>query len=54
MIDLFPQIKCFFLAGYPVPENLFNALRVDKSIDRFSWIVDDIYNLKVLPPKKDG
>ena len=27
-----------FLAGYPVPENLFNALRVDKSIDRFSWI----------------
>ena len=25
-----------FLAGYPVPENLFNALRVDKTIDRFS------------------
>ena len=30
-----------FLSGYPVPEDLFNALRVDKSIDRFSWIVDD-------------
>jgi carboxyl-terminal processing protease len=30
-----------FLAGYPVPENLFDALRVDKTIDRFSWIVDD-------------
>jgi hypothetical protein len=30
-----------FLQTYPVPEELFNALRVDKSIDRFSWIVDD-------------
>lgn len=30
-----------FLQGYPVPEDLFNALRVDKSIDRFSWIVSD-------------
>lgn len=30
-----------FLKGYPVPENLFDALRVDKSIDRFSWIVKD-------------
>jgi C-terminal processing protease CtpA/Prc len=30
-----------FLKGYPVPETLFNALRVDKTIDRFSWIVDD-------------
>jgi C-terminal processing protease CtpA/Prc len=35
-----------FLAGYPVPENLFNALRVDKSIDRFSWIVDDYLQLE--------
>jgi len=30
-----------FLYGYPVPEKLFDALRVDKTIDRFSWIVDD-------------
>jgi len=30
-----------FLAGYPKPEDLFNSLRVDKSIDRFSWIEDD-------------
>jgi C-terminal processing protease CtpA/Prc len=30
-----------FLTGYPKPEDLFNSLRVDKSIDRFSWIVDD-------------
>jgi len=30
-----------FLQGYPAPEDLFDALRVDKSIDRFSWIVDD-------------
>ena len=30
-----------FLSGYPKPENLFDALRVDKSIDKFSWIVDD-------------
>ena len=35
-----------FLAGYPVPENLFNALRVDKTIDRFSWIVDDYLELE--------
>jgi len=35
-----------FLSGYPVPENLFNALRVDKSIDRFSWIVDDYLELE--------
>ena len=35
-----------FLAGYPVPENLFDALRVDKSIDRFSWIVDDYLELE--------
>ncbi len=31
----------YFLYGYPVPEKLFDALRVDKTIDRFSWIVDD-------------
>jgi carboxyl-terminal processing protease len=30
-----------FLRGYPDPETLFNSLRVDSSIDRFSWIVDD-------------
>lgn len=30
-----------FLSGYPEPENLFDALRVNKSIDKFSWIVDD-------------
>ncbi|PKH68137.1 peptidase S41 [Flavobacterium sp. ALD4] len=35
-----------FLRGYPVPEDLFNALRVDKSIDRFSWIVDDYLELE--------
>lgn len=35
-----------FLAGYPVPEDLFDALRVDKSIDRFSWIVDDYLELE--------
>ncbi|MCW2119587.1 S41 family peptidase [Flavobacterium sp. 7A] len=29
-----------FLANY-TPESLFDALRVDKSIDRFSWIVSD-------------
>lgn len=35
-----------FLAGYPKPEDLFEALRVDKSIDRFSWIVDDYLELE--------
>jgi carboxyl-terminal processing protease len=35
-----------FLKGYPVPEDLFNALRVDKSIDRFSWIVSDYSELE--------
>ena len=30
-----------FLTNYPVPEDLFAALRVDKTIDRFSWIVSD-------------
>lgn len=35
-----------FLSGYPKPENLFDALRVDKSIDKFSWIVDDYLELE--------
>lgn len=35
-----------FLKEYPVPENLFDALRVDKTIDRFSWIVDDYLTLE--------
>jgi hypothetical protein len=35
------------LRTYPVPEELFDALRVDKSIDRFSWIVDDYLSSKV-------
>lgn len=35
-----------FLKGYPVPEELFAALRVDKSIDRFSWIVNDYLELE--------
>ena len=35
-----------FLRGYPVPEELFDALRVDKSIDRFSWIVNDYLELE--------
>jgi hypothetical protein len=34
------------LQTYPVPEELFDALRVDKSIDRFSWIVDDYLELE--------
>lgn len=35
-----------FLQGYSKPEALFNALRVDKSIDRFSWIVSDYLELE--------
>nr|WP_315203411.1 S41 family peptidase [uncultured Flavobacterium sp.] len=35
-----------FLKGYSEPEDLFNALRVDKSIDRFSWIVSDYLELE--------
>ena len=35
-----------FLKGYPVPEDLFDALRVDKTIDRFSWIVSDYLELE--------
>ncbi|MFV8370135.1 S41 family peptidase [Flavobacterium sp. LB2R40] len=35
-----------FLKGYPVPVDLFNALRVNRSIDRFSWIVSDYLELE--------
>ena len=35
-----------FLGIYPKPENLFEALRVDKSIDKFSWMVDDYLELE--------
>ena len=35
-----------FLNGYPEPETLFDALRVNESIDRFSWIVDDYLELE--------
>ena len=35
-----------FLRGYPVPEDLFDALRVSPSIDRFSWIVSDYLELE--------
>lgn len=35
-----------FLSGYPVPENLFDALRVGSTIDRFSWMVDDYLTLE--------
>lgn len=35
-----------FLRTYPAPEALFDALRVDKTIDRFSWIVDDYLTLE--------
>lgn len=35
-----------FLKGYPEPEKLFDALRVDKTIDRFSWIVSDYLELE--------
>lgn len=35
-----------FLSGYKEPEKLFDALRVDGTIDRFSWIVDDYLELE--------
>lgn len=35
-----------FLTEYPIPEELFDALRVDKTIDRFSWIVSDYLELE--------
>jgi hypothetical protein len=37
-----------FLNGYPVPEKLFDALRVDPTIDRFSWIESDYTKLEGL------
>lgn len=46
-----------FLKGYSKPEELFNALRVDKSIDRFSWIVSDYLELEGMlqgTTKNDG
>jgi len=46
-----------FLKGYPEPETLFDALRVDKSIDRFSWIVRDYQELEGMlqgTKKNDG
>lgn len=46
-----------FLKGYPEPETLFDALRVDKSIDRFSWIVSDYLELEGMlqgTTKNDG
>ncbi|HEU4788373.1 MAG TPA: S41 family peptidase [Flavobacterium sp.] len=46
-----------FLKGYPEPETLFDALRVDKSIDRFSWIVSDYRELEGMlqgTTKNDG
>ena len=35
-----------FLDNYSSPEDLFDALRVDKTIDRFSWIVSDYRELE--------
>ena len=35
-----------FLREYPVPEELFDALRVNSSIDKFSWIVSDYLELE--------
>ncbi|CAN1565540.1 carboxyl-terminal processing protease [Flavobacteriaceae bacterium] len=46
-----------FLKGYSKPEDLFEALRVDKSIDRFSWIVSDYRELEGMlqgTTKNDG
>jgi hypothetical protein len=47
MIVLHHKMNWTLLRTYPVPEELFDALRVDKSIDRFSWIVDDYLSSKV-------
>jgi hypothetical protein len=35
-----------FLVNYKVPEKLFDALRVAKTTDRFSWMVDDYVTLE--------
>lgn len=38
--------KDAFLMNYKVPEELFDALRVSPTIDRFSWMVDDYVTLE--------
>ena len=38
--------KDAFLINYKVPEELFDALRVSPTIDRFSWMVDDYVTLE--------
>lgn len=46
-----------FLNRYSNPEEIFDALRVDKSIDRFSWIVSDYLELEGMlegTTKNDG
>ena len=46
-----------FLKGYNTPEDLFDALRVDKNTDRFSWIVSDYLELEGMlqgTTKNDG
>ena len=46
-----------FLSKYPKPEELFDALRVDPKIDRFSWIVSDYLELEGMlqgTTKNDG
>lgn len=35
-----------FLINYTVPQDLFDALRVSPTIDRFSWMVDDYVTLE--------
>ena len=35
-----------FLINYKIPEDLFDALRVSPTIDRFSWMVDDYVTLE--------
>ena len=35
-----------FLVNYKVPKDLFDALRVSPTIDRFSWMVDDYVTLE--------
>lgn len=35
-----------FLTNYKVPQELFDALRVSPTIDRFSWMVDDYVTLE--------
>jgi C-terminal processing protease CtpA/Prc len=35
-----------FLKNYRTPQDLFNALRVSSTVDRFSWMVDDYVTLE--------